>query len=74
MKFPHCVRFGSDVNKEDDNEWTPLRMAISEKNLEIIQLLSTNGANLNLIDTADGLTPLTYAIEDSDNIDSVEMS
>ena len=48
-------------------------MAISEKNLEIIQLLSTNGANLNLIDTV-GLTPLTYAIEDSDNIDSVEMS
>ena len=59
------------MNKEDDNEWTPLRMAISEKNLEIIQLLSTNGANLNLIDTV-GWTPLTYAIEDPDNIEELE--
>ena len=47
-------------------------MAISEKNHEIIQLLSTNGANLNLIYTADGLTPLTYAIEDSDDVEEFE--
>ena len=37
----------------------------------IIQLLLTNGANLNLIDTS-GWTPLTYAIDDPDNVEALE--
>ena len=63
---------GSDPNYYDGNQWTPLHRAIADErpliaaihrdNCEIVTILSTKEANLNLIDSG-GWTPLSYAIE-----------
>ena len=68
----HVIDLGVDVNLEDGNGRTPLRIAIYKNNLEIITLLSKNGANLNSIDSL-RWTPLTYAIEKKKNLEIVKL-
>ena len=55
------IKFGADVNQEDNNGWTPLVASIAHQNLEITRILTTNGANINFIDSG-GRTPLCNAV------------
>jgi ankyrin repeat protein len=42
------LSFGSDPNQRGINDYTPLHMAVEERNLAAIKLLLENGANANL--------------------------
>jgi ankyrin repeat protein len=51
---------GADINKADNNGWTPLCIAAQNGNVEIVKLLLDSGANVNKA-TKDGLTALSLA-------------
>jgi quinoprotein dehydrogenase-associated probable ABC transporter substrate-binding protein len=52
---------GADVNKLDDQGYTPLHTAVRNRNSDIAALLLEHGADPNLPDS-DGATPLVHAI------------
>ena len=56
------IKSGADIDKEDDDGWTPLAMAIDKGNQEIMTLLTKNGANPNSVDSKKR-APITMAIE-----------
>ncbi|KAK6194550.1 hypothetical protein SNE40_000167 [Patella caerulea] len=51
---------GADVNKQDDDWWTPLHVACYRDNPELIQLLLNNGSNVKILDV-DNNFPIDYA-------------
>ena len=58
------IRYGADVNKQCNNNSTPLMYAVENDNYDSIQILLENGANIDLADI-DGNTALHYATVNS---------
>ncbi|MGL9758841.1 MAG: ankyrin repeat domain-containing protein [Wolbachia sp.] len=59
------IKYGVNVNNNDERNRTPLHIAIGRKQLEIAKLLIKNGANVNAktkINGKDGLTPMHFAV------------
>ncbi len=59
------IKYGVNVNDNDERNRTPLHIAIGRKQLEIAKLLIKNGANVNAktkINDKDGLTPTHFAV------------
>lgn len=55
------IKAGANVNITDNHEsWTPVMMAASEGQLEVVKILVANGADLSMVDT-DGESPLDFA-------------
>jgi len=54
------LEHGANVNTMNEQEGTPLFIAVFEGNAAMVKLLLANGANLNL-KTKDGMTPLDFA-------------
>ena len=61
---------GADVNKLDDQGYTPLHTAVRNRNSDLVALLLEHGADPNLPDS-DGATPLVHAIN-RNHVPSVE--
>lgn len=72
-----CIRlfleYDANINiqRNYDNDRTPLLLACNEGNVEVVKILIENGADVNLIDR-NGTTPLMTAVS-SGNIDIVEI-
>ncbi|MBR8537035.1 ankyrin repeat domain-containing protein [Carboxylicivirga sediminis] len=55
------IQAGANVNATDNEEqWTPVMMAASEGQLEVVKLLVANGADLSMVDV-DGESSLDFA-------------
>ncbi len=55
-------KHGVDVNKADENGWTPLFGACESRNLDLVKYLMEHGADVNKEDK-DGETPLDLAYD-----------
>lgn len=55
------LQAGADINAKDNEEqWTPVMMAAAEGQLEVVQLLVANGADLTMVDV-DGESSFDFA-------------
>ncbi len=61
-KLTKYLKQGVDINWQNQEGLTPLRVAIFKNNTNIINLLLDNGANINLLSIYDGIPPLMFAI------------
>lgn len=43
----YLIKCGADVNKRDDNGWSPILIAAQEQSIEIIDILLENGADIH---------------------------
>ncbi|MEI6972243.1 MAG: ankyrin repeat domain-containing protein [bacterium] len=60
-RIQRLIRRGYDVNEEESNGYTPIMWAVgSTGRLEIVKILLTNGANVNVV-AQGGETPLLIA-------------
>ncbi|CAG2212481.1 unnamed protein product [Mytilus edulis] len=57
--------FRSYLNKADSNGYTPLTAAASQGHVQLIELLITNGADVDIFDER-GKSPIMYACESGD--------
>jgi ankyrin repeat protein len=69
VKF--LVSKGADVNKADNQGWTPLQSAARQRHDDMVKLLIELGADVNLADSS-GTTPLLAAIA-RDHIPSIKV-
>lgn len=60
IKITQAINDGADVNKPDENGWTPLMLAAYSGNKDIVKLLIDKGASINMKNTV-GITPLLAA-------------
>ncbi len=51
---------GAGVNDVDEDGWSPLHMAVTNADIDMVELLLAEGANVNLV-AKDGSTPLHFA-------------
>jgi len=56
------IKSGANVNARNEQGETPLYIAVSDNSVTKIELLLSNGANVNLQNTGDGKTPLHRAV------------
>lgn len=57
-----CLAEGAEVNRSDQNGWTPLHRAAFKGRIESVKVLLNHGAQVNAVDNA-GYTPLHCAVE-----------
>ncbi|KAL0391071.1 UNVERIFIED_CONTAM: hypothetical protein Scaly_0464200 [Sesamum calycinum] len=57
-----CLAQGANVNRTDQNGWTPLHRAAFKGHMESVKLLLNYGARIDLVDGT-GYTPLLRAVE-----------
>jgi len=62
-RVKRAVWMGADVNGKNDDGVSPLDLAASRGNVEIVQVLIENKADVNAVETASGWTPLFHAAE-----------
>lgn len=56
-----CVEDGTNINAENDKNFTPLHVACKYGHINVVKFLVDNNANINC-QTRDFLTPLHYAV------------
>ena len=62
---------GANINYADENEFTPLNIAIETGDMELTKFLITNGANVNSL-MQDGVSLIVYAISQN-NMDLLQI-
>ena len=62
---------GANINYTDENEFTPLNIAIETGDMELTKFLITNGANVNSL-MQDGVSLIVYAISQN-NMDLLQI-
>ena len=67
-----CLNSGAEVNSRNEDGRTPLHMAASNENPEVLTLLLDAGADVDARNV-DGVTPLFYAIGTSENPEIVNV-
>ena len=50
------LKYGADINSQDNNKWTPLHFASKEGHKQVVEFLLKQGADLNIKDKH-GKTP-----------------
>jgi len=67
------IKLGADINKEDRNELTPLRIATLRNQTELVTFLINAGADVNMKATTTGVTPLMYTVIGSPDLKIVNI-
>jgi ankyrin repeat protein len=60
-----AIKAGADVNKQDENGWTPLRKAARAGDMEMVSLLLDNGGNVTDNDKVVVLTAASWGRVDA---------